>query len=90
MDEVRALVRTAGSLAAACAGLPGWVYAAGIFAYAGIYICRIVLVYRFAVGALDKAHAAHIPDLMNAVSGHTANRTGKPPGRRRQAASPPP
>ncbi|MEV5989361.1 hypothetical protein AB0L85_31035 [Streptomyces sp. NPDC052051] len=90
MDEVRAPVRTVGSLAAVCAGLPGWVYAAGIFTYAGIYICRLVLVYRFAVRALDKAHAAHIPALVNAVSGHSTIKTGKPPGRRLRRGSPQP
>ncbi|SOE19082.1 hypothetical protein SAMN05442782_0025 [Streptomyces sp. OK228] len=90
MDEVRVAARTAGSLAAVCAGLPGWVYAAGIFTYAGIYICRSVLVYRFAVRALDKAHAAHIPDLMNAVSGHGTTGTGKPPRRRPRRGSPQP
>jgi hypothetical protein len=90
VDEVRVLVRTAGSLAAVCAGLPGWVYVTGIFSYAGIYICRSVLVYRFAIRALDKARAAHIPDLMNAVSGHQTTAADEPPRRRPGRRSPRP
>lgn len=80
MNELRRLPGAAASLAALCAGLPAWVYVAGITAFAGIYICRLVLVYSFAVRALDKARAAHIPDLMNAVSGHTP--PSEPPLRR--------
>ncbi|WP_405885674.1 hypothetical protein OG739_36420 [Streptomyces longwoodensis] len=43
----------------------------GIIAAAGIYICRLVLVYRFATRALERVQPAHIPSLLNALAGRT-------------------
>lgn len=69
MNELRRLPGAAASLAALCAGLPAWVYITGIAASAGIYICRLVLVYRFAVRALERVPPVHIPSLLNALAG---------------------
>lgn len=79
MSEFRRLPGAAASLAAVCAGLPVWVYIAGIVTFAGIYICRLVLVYRFAVRALDRVQPVHIPSLLNALAGRT---DGAGPARR--------
>ncbi|MCX5000777.1 hypothetical protein [Streptomyces longwoodensis] len=71
MNQLRRLPGAAASLAALCAGLPAWVYMTGIIAAAGIYICRLVLVYRFATRALERVQPAHIPSLLNALAGRT-------------------
>ncbi|MEU5281069.1 hypothetical protein AB0G87_32200, partial [Streptomyces asoensis] len=71
MNELRRLPGAAASLAALCAGLPVWVYITAIATFAGIYICRLVLVYRFAVRALERVQPVHIPSLLNALAGRT-------------------
>ncbi|MDH6222803.1 hypothetical protein M2283_010155 [Streptomyces pseudovenezuelae] len=83
MNEFRRLPGAAASLAALCAGLPAWVYIAGIAAFAGIYICRLVLVYRFAMRALERVQPVHIPSLLNALAGRTDAAT---PGRSRRSS----
>ncbi|MET9122272.1 hypothetical protein [Streptomyces sp. NPDC004528] len=71
MNELRRLSGAAASLAALCAVLPAWAYIAGIASFAGVYICRLVLVYRFAVRALDRVQPVHIPSLLNALVGRS-------------------
>lgn len=68
-------------------GAPWWVYGVVVFACLVAYICRLFVIYKISLKALEKVSATGAPQIVNAVTGYKARVPG---ARRKSDGSPPP
>lgn len=59
-------------------GSPWWVYLVLILACLAVYICRIIVTFKIASKALDKAPPARVPEIVNSVTGYRSPSVAPP------------
>jgi hypothetical protein len=69
-QALRRVLSVTAVTALASSGISWWPTAALVALGLAGYICRVVLQYRLAAKALDKAPPCHIAEIMTAIAGH--------------------